>query len=219
MFGKLIRIHEIKEEIRLKFVKTVLTLGLASGLLLGCTNNNADRGKNNVSPVRYNPNTNTDNNNNLDRVSYTDNLGPGANVNYRDRDNNMGVNRDNNLGTDVNYNNNDRNNYRIAKDAAQRVSNLKEVRNANVLVTGNNAYVAVLLNDRSRKELPKTFENKIANEVRKADNTIDNVYVTTNPDFYNRVTDFGNEIQNGHPVRGLYDQMSNTIKRVFPNNR
>jgi len=208
----------------LKIVKTVLTLGLASGLLLGCANNNADRGKSNVSPVRYNPNTN-----NMDRVSYTDNLGPGANVNYRDRDNNLdvnrdntfGVNRDNNLGTDVNYNRNynNRSNYRIAKEAADRVSNLKEVRRANVLVTGNNAYVAVMLNNRSRGELPKTFENKIAREVKKADNTIDNVYVTTNPDFYNRVTDFGNELRKGHPVKGLYDQISSAVNRVFPNNR
>ncbi|MGV3465642.1 MAG: YhcN/YlaJ family sporulation lipoprotein [Heyndrickxia sp.] len=214
----------------MKFVKTALTLGLASGLLFGCTNNNADRGKNNVSPVRYNnPNTNTDNTNNMDRVSYQDNLGPGANVNYRDRDNNLdvnrdntfGVNRDNNLGTDVNYNRNynNRSNYRIAKEAADRVSKLKEVRRANVLVTGNNAYVAVLLNDRSRNELPKTFENKISKEVKKADNTIDNVYVTTNPDFYNRVTDFGNQVQEGHPVKGLYDQISDAVKRVFPNNR
>lgn len=189
----------------MKIVKTVLTLGLASGLLLGCANNNADRGKSNVSPVRYNPN----------------NLGPGANVNYRDRDNNLDVNRDNNLGTDVNYNRNynNRSNYRIAKEAADRVSNLKEVRRAIVLVTGNNAYVAVMLNNRSRGELPKTFENKIAREVKKADNTIDNVYVTTNPDFYNRVTDFGNELRKGHPVKGLYDQISSAVNRVFPNNR
>ncbi|MBS4173853.1 YhcN/YlaJ family sporulation lipoprotein [Bacillus sp. FJAT-49736] len=194
----------------LKFVKTVISIGIASSLLLGCTNNN--NGKSNVSPVRYNPNTNTDNNNNMDRVSYNDNLGPGANVNYR--------NRTDNLGTDVSYNRyNNRGNYRIAKEAADRVANLKEVDRANVLVTGNNAYVAVLLDDRSRNELPRTFKNKISNEVRKADNSIDNVYVTTNPDFYDRVTDYGRELQSGHPVRGLYDQISGTIKRVFPNNR
>jgi spore cortex protein len=196
----------------LKIVKTVLSIGVASGLLMGCaTNGNNGNGKNNVSPVRYNPNNN--NGNNVDRVSYRDNMGPDVNNRDNNLGNNVNYNRNNN---NVNDNNNNNNIMKVADEAADRVSKLKEVQRANVIVTGNNAYVAVMLTDRSRKELPNTLKDKISKEVKKADNDIDNVYVSLNPDFFDRMTDYARELRNGHPVKGLYDQISGTIKRVFP---
>ncbi|KYD10744.1 hypothetical protein B4102_1529 [Heyndrickxia sporothermodurans] len=119
----------------MKIAKTIICVGVVSGLLMGCGTNNDNNGtkRNNVSPVRYN-----------------------------NDDRNVNVN----------------NKMRVADEAADRVAKLKEVDRANVIVTDNNAYVAVTLTDRSRNELSKTVENKIAKEVRKADKDIDNVYVS-----------------------------------------
>ncbi|WP_236001864.1 YhcN/YlaJ family sporulation lipoprotein [Heyndrickxia sporothermodurans] len=119
----------------MKIAKTIICVGVVSGLLMGCGTNNDNNGtkRNYVSPVRYN-----------------------------NDDRNVNVN----------------NKMRVADEAADRVAKLKEVDRANVIVTDNNAYVAVMLTDRSRNELSKTVENKIAKEVRKADKDIDNVYVS-----------------------------------------
>ncbi|MEK5523795.1 hypothetical protein B5V89_02030 [Heyndrickxia sporothermodurans] len=185
----------------MKIAKTIICVGVVSGLLMGCGTNNDNNGtkRNNVSPVRYN---------NDDR-----NVNP-RNVNY-----NNDLTDNNNTNDIVNDNDNVNNKMRVADEAADRVAKLKEVDRANVIVTDNNAYVAVMLTDRSRNELSKTVENKIAKEVRKADKDIDNVYVSVNPDFYDRMTDYGNELRNGHPISGLFDQFNQTVQRIFPNAR
>ncbi|MGE6259386.1 YhcN/YlaJ family sporulation lipoprotein [Heyndrickxia sporothermodurans] len=185
----------------MKIAKTFICVGIVSGLLMGCgTNNNGKNltNRNNVSPVRYN----NDGNLTPRDVTYNNDL--------VDNDNNRTIN---------NNNNNNNNNMRVADDAANRVANLKDVNRANVIVTDSTAYVAVMLNDRSRNELPRTIENKIAKEVRKADNSIDKVYVSVNPDFYDRMNDYATDIRNGHPISGIFDQFTQTIQRIFPNAR
>ncbi|WP_425490374.1 YhcN/YlaJ family sporulation lipoprotein [Heyndrickxia vini] len=185
----------------------MICVGVVSGLLMGCATNNDNNGtkRNNVSPVRYN---NDDRNVNPRNVNYNNDLVDNNNANDLVNDNN-----------NINNNGNVNNKMRVADKAADKVAKLKEVDRANVIVTDNNAYVAVMLTDRSRNELSKTVENKIAKEVRKADNDIDNVYVSVNPDFFDRMTDYGNDIRNGHPISGLFDQFNQTVQRIFPNAR
>lgn len=197
----------------MKLTKTLLCVGLISGLLAGCGTNNNDKNvanRNNVNPVRYN---NDDRNMNPRNVNYDNDLGN----NNNNMNNGLGTNNDNNgIG---NNNGQVNNKMRVADEAADRVAKLKEVSRANVIVTDNNAYVAVMLTDRSRNELTKTFEDKIAKEVRKADKDIDNVYVSVNPDFYDRMNDYANDIRNGNPISGLFDQFNETVQRIFPNAR
>lgn len=189
----------------MNYVKSFICVGIVSGLLMGCATNNNDKNvadRNNVNPVRYN---------NDDR-----NINP-RNVNY---DNDL-VDNNNDLVDNNNMNNNNdvNNNMRVADKAADRVADLKEVSRANVIVTDRNAYVAVMLNDRSRNELPKNVENKIANAVRKADKNIDNVYVSVNPDFFEQMNDYANDIRNGNPISGIFKQFNDAVQRVFPNAR
>ncbi|MED3649411.1 YhcN/YlaJ family sporulation lipoprotein [Heyndrickxia sporothermodurans] len=33
------------------------------------------------------------------------------------------------------------------------------------------------------------------------------------------MTDYGNELRNGHPISGLFDQFNQTVQRIFPNAR
>lgn len=68
-------------------------------------------------------------------------------------------------------------------------------------------------------ELTDGVKNKIADIVQSIDNNIDNVYVTTNPDFADLTNDFMNDVDNGKPVRGFFDQIGNMIERVFPQNK
>lgn len=128
------------------------------------------------------------------------------------------VNRDQNV-TRNNINNvrdNNDNRMRVADDAAKKVADMKEVDTANVIVTENNAYVAVNLSSTSRTEDTASIERKISQKVKSTDRDIDNVYVSENPDFYNRMDTYASDIRNGRPISGFFNEFTETIRRVFP---
>lgn len=68
-------------------------------------------------------------------------------------------------------------------------------------------------------EVTDDVKNKIADIVQDVDNNIDNVYVSTSPDFFNLANNYVNDMNNGKPVRGFFDQIGNTIERIFPQNK
>lgn len=63
------------------------------------------------------------------------------------------------------------------------------------------------------------LKRKISDIVRSVDQDIDNVYVSTNPDFVDLTNSYINDVNAGHPVRGFFDEMGNMIQRIFPQNR
>lgn len=107
----------------------------------------------------------------------------------------------------------------IADEAANRVAQLDEVKSATVLVTDRNAYVAAVLSNNSNAELTPELEKRIASEIRSADQEIQNVYVSVNPDFVKRINEYGGKINEGQPVEGLFEEFTETVRRVFPNAR
>ncbi|MFP5108980.1 YhcN/YlaJ family sporulation lipoprotein [Neobacillus sp. C211] len=128
------------------------------------------------------------------------------------------VNRDQNV-TRNNINNvRDNNDSRmgVADVAAKKVTDLKEVDTANVIVTENNAYVAVKLSPTSQNEDTNSIEHKISQRVKSTDRDIDNVYVSENPDFYDRMNTYASDIRNGRPISGFFNEFTETIRRVFP---
>ncbi|MDZ5473770.1 YhcN/YlaJ family sporulation lipoprotein [Bacillus sp. 31A1R] len=135
------------------------------------------------------------------------------------------IERDNNRHRATNTNNratnNNNSNMEKADQASNKVAKLEEVRTANVIVTNRNAYVAVVLsnNKDNKGKLSKKVEDKIAKAVRESEEDIQNVYVSTNPDFVNRMTGYGDRIQRGEPVRGFMDEFTEMVRRVFPNAR
>nr|WP_238482731.1 YhcN/YlaJ family sporulation lipoprotein [Lederbergia galactosidilytica] len=114
--------------------------------------------------------------------------------------------------------NNDRH-VDVADDIADQVSKLKEVDRAYVLTTGKNAYVAVKLTNDQNDKLSNDVKNKIADKARKADRNLDNVFVSENPDFFGQMRGYRDELNNGNPVSGFFDQFSDTVERVFPSSR
>ncbi|MED2972423.1 MULTISPECIES: YhcN/YlaJ family sporulation lipoprotein [unclassified Fictibacillus] len=141
------------------------------------------------------------------------------------RDNKQGMDNQNrnmrNISTDENTgdNNNQDNRLDVADEAADQVVQLPEVRQANVIVTGNNAYVAAVLEDGTNGKLTKETEKKIADRVKSTDPDIKDVFVSTNPDFVDRVQKYVNDVQAGKPVKGFFEQFSEMVRRLFPTQR
>jgi YhcN/YlaJ family sporulation lipoprotein len=105
----------------------------------------------------------------------------------------------------------------VADEAQNKIENLKEVNHANVIVTNENAYVAVVLNNAANGDLRKDVETKISNQVKSIDNTIHNVFVSSNPDFVNSMGDYGDRLRAGQPIKGFFNEFDDMVRRVFPN--
>ena len=64
-----------------------------------------------------------------------------------------------------------------------------------------------------------TFEQKIADQVRKADNKIHRVYVSINPDLYNTMNTYADDIRADRDRDSLYRDFNNTITNFFGINK
>lgn len=108
---------------------------------------------------------------------------------------------------------------RVADKAQDKIENMQEVRHANVIVTENNAYVAVVLEDNTKGDVREDLEKKISDQVKTTDKGIRDVFVSSNPDFVDRMGDYGDKIQKGEPVKGLFEEFTEMVERVFPSGR
>lgn len=203
--------------------------------LMACqgADNAADQGTNNnpnVDPTAHGNNGNGFFNNDQD---------------YNDQDYTLERNADRNQGginSDGRMNNNGMNNnqdgesrYEIANEAADQIAEeIDEIDNAYVLTMERNAYVAANLdverenrtenrnqnnpND-EEQEVSEEVEKQIGEIVRSVDEDIENVYVSTNPDFLDLVTNYADEADQGRPIGGFFDQIGTMIDRIFPDNR
>ena len=228
----------------MKWKILMVTATLSTLLLAGCGTDNANdtamrNQDNTLRNVNYNPNNNNgypNSNNNYGYPNGNDNVINRADrnnngINIDDRNNNRDhiTNRNNNDGINVNNQNNNRmnvnnrndnqNRMAVADKAAEKIVSMREVDQANVIVTDNNAYVAAKLANHNGNRLEKDIENKISDVVKSTDQNIDNVYVSVNPDFYERTTSYANDIRNGRPIAGFFDEFNTLVRRVFPTER
>lgn len=153
-------------------------------------------------------------------------MGPNDNRNNlgldNDRDGNAGIlGRNGNNAGMLDRDGNDvgdraEGNMRLADDIANRLTNMREIDAATVMLSDNNAFVAVDMPGRQQGRVTNDLKNRISDEVRHLDRDIDNVYVSADPDFFNRMGGYARDIRNGEPIQGLADQVTETIRRVFP---
>ncbi|MBA4535973.1 YhcN/YlaJ family sporulation lipoprotein [Bacillus aquiflavi] len=184
------------------FFVALLAIGLLSACAGNFDNTDAARDKDLTKPARVDNNT-------LDGTR-----------DYRRNDiitNDTRTRNVRNMGRNVG-DRNDTPKMRVADNVADRIAALPEVDSANVIVTENNAYVAAKLDDSSGKGLTSNIERKISNQVKAVDRDIDNVYVSVNPDFYDRTTTYAEDIRQGRPISGFFDEFTETVRRIFPNN-
>jgi spore cortex protein len=137
-----------------------------------------------------------------------------------DNDNNLLDDEQNDNGQNGNEENgSDQNDLRNSEDAQQKVEAMKEVDNAVVITAGSKAYAAVKLANGGKGDVNDEMKKKVSDQVQAADQNINEVFVSSNPDFMERMRGYRDDIQNGNPVRGLFDQFSETVQRIFPESR
>jgi len=173
------------------------------------------------------------------------NGGNGAEVEQQGYDNTgEGMRGGNNMmREDQNYHQNDQNNPRtgqnlneprvdVADQAAERIADgIEQVDSAYVLTTDNRAYVAAVIdnddNNNDGNNVNNQEENEITDETREeisriiqsVDPNIEEVYVSANPDFVDLVNGYVEDVGNGEPIEGFFDQFQNMANRLFPMNR
>ncbi|NYF24438.1 YhcN/YlaJ family sporulation lipoprotein [Sporosarcina sp. JAI121] len=138
----------------------------------------------------------------------------GTDTNLNNDDNNADNNVTNDSTTGENQNNEGNHELALADDVADKIVEMDEVESANVIVTNENAYVAVVLNEGT--DDTEAIENKIADEARSANADFKNVYVSMNPDFVKQMNDYGTKIRSNEPVEGFFEEFSDSVRRVFP---
>lgn len=164
---------------------------LLIGLLTACgTNNKDDKATDNGT-------------NNATEDTNTDTVDEGTDGEISDNDTN-----------DANDTNGTHGQVEVADEVANKITELEEVESASVIVTDNNAYVAVELSE--GKEETEELKTKIADAAKAENADFHNVYVSANPDFAKQFNDYGEKIRAGEPVEGFFDEFTDTVKRVFP---
>lgn len=105
----------------------------------------------------------------------------------------------------------------MSEDAAKRINAMNNVDAAYVMMTDNNAYVAVKLQGNNKNaDIPADLKNKIAQEVKKTNGNVDNVYVSVNPDFVGTMEGYMNDVRAGHPIKGMVSEFNAMVERIFP---
>lgn len=117
----------------------------------------------------------------------------------------------------------DEDNLELADEASDKINELDEVDNSTVMITENNAYVAVVLNKKADgseiaegSEELELIEEKIGEQVRETNETVENVFVSINPDFVSRMNEYRDKFNQGKPVEGLFEEFGELTQRVFP---
>lgn len=189
-------------------MKIFIPLFLITLYLSGCAQNDNDQ----------NVTTRTENGTDLSRVKYTPKHGGPAMTTGDISDPGLDVhkNRRNDNITNSTYQNRiDREatlDKKVSAKAARAVMDIPDVNRSTVIVADNNAYVAVELNDALDNTITTDLEDLIFRRVKEADQDIDNVFISANPEFNKRLTRYADDMRTGKSTNGFSD----TIRREFP---
>ncbi|MBM7540064.1 YhcN/YlaJ family sporulation lipoprotein [Amphibacillus cookii] len=207
-------------------IKHMIITGVALSTLIGCGTNNTqqanDRGWDNIEPVRNQPNQMQRQNTTYDGTyQHPGTTGRGG------LDQNQQAPLDGRTPTDqvpregLYDQQGNQGQYQVAEDIAEQVtSEVNEIDRANVLTMGNTAYVACQLDNNQgngdNDDLSDRIERKVTEAVKDADNQIDQVFVSSNPDFVDLTSNYMNDVDRGEPIEGFFDQFGEMIERIFP---
>jgi YhcN/YlaJ family sporulation lipoprotein len=96
---------------------------------------------------------------------------------------------------------------------AVHLEKIPGVKSAHVIVTDRNAYVAVV--ETSRADHGK-LHDKIADHVRAMSPTVQNVYVSSDPEFVARMNRYAAAIHRGSSVQRYLTEFNAMVQRIFP---
>jgi YhcN/YlaJ family sporulation lipoprotein len=108
----------------------------------------------------------------------------------------------------------------LSEKVANKISAMPGIASAFVMMTDHNAYVAVQEDPHMMRahSLPLTeaMKDKIADQVKAVTLSTENVYVSTNPDFVQRMKGYASDVSNGHPIQGFLAEFNAMVERIFP---
>ncbi len=135
--------------------------------------------------------------------------------------NSGGINIGNSIGnpnlnltnTSTNTPNHTHSGLHIEKAAEDKVTNLPEVKQAHIIVSNRNAYVAVEMDEDFHDEISPFVEDQMVQQVREADPNVQNVYISSKRDFATQMKRYRDNLQNGKSTVGF----SKMVQRFFKN--
>lgn len=140
-----------------------------------------------------------------------------------DMNGNNGVDNNNYYNNNNDYYNNNNNNMnmndmsRRAEKIADRVAAMTNVEDARVIITDRTALVGVDLEGTGTTRLTDDLRRQIERTVKNADNRIDRVSVTVDPDIFGRLDRLGRSIREGEPITRFNNDIDDIIRRIDAN--
>jgi YhcN/YlaJ family sporulation lipoprotein len=102
---------------------------------------------------------------------------------------------------------------------ANKIAAIPGIDSAYVMMTDHNAYVAVKEKDKANSgqaAITDGMKDKIAQQVRALSPSVENVYVSANPDFTGRMEGYMRDVRAGHPIQGFLNEFNALVERIFP---
>ena len=181
-----------------KYVLLAIVFLLIIGLSVGCT------------PAR--------------RVEPEDNRGtndPQNNMLPNDQ-NNLNNTQDNRVPLDNNTPNmnNENNNNEYDETQSRRIADIaadvKGVKNATVVITGDTAYVGIDMDKDLENDETDRLKKKVADAIKDEADGIDRVYVSADVDSVQRLREIGRDVRGGRPISGFLDELTEMFRRPIP---
>lgn len=172
---------------------TAAALALTASLTMaGCSGKQGDVGNSNIRTQSLNDRFADDGRNEMNRVRGT----------QRMNNNVVGLHGNSHLEMD--------------QKIADRLAARSDVQSAYVVRSDRNAYVAILTEGAGDRQLTDKLKGEIADEVKAQSPATDHVYVSTNPEFADRMHGYAEQVRQGHPIQGLLTEFNAIVNRIFP---
>lgn len=108
-----------------------------------------------------------------------------------------------------------KNSEKVSQRLADLAASVPEVENASAVALGNIAIVAIDVNENLDRSKVGSIKYSVA-EVLKDDPHGANALVVADPDIMARLNEIGEDIQNGQPVQGVLNELSDIVGRIIP---
>ncbi|SFA91965.1 sporulation lipoprotein, YhcN/YlaJ family [Cohnella sp. OV330] len=164
----------------------------ASLTMAGCASKQGDVGNSNIKSQSINDRFADDGRNEMNRMNGT----------QRMNNNVVGLHGNSHLEMD----------QKIADKLAAR----SDVQSAYVVRSDRNAYVAIMSEGHGDHELTSKLKGEIADEVKAQSPATDHVYVSSNPEWGDRMRGYAEQVRQGHPIQGLLTEFNAIVNRIFP---
>ncbi|WP_456271673.1 YhcN/YlaJ family sporulation lipoprotein [Bacillus sp. AK031] len=103
----------------------------------------------------------------------------------------------------------------VSKHLVKIATSVPDVEDATAVVLGNYAFVGIDVDARVERSEVGTIKYSVA-EALKDDPHGAQAVIVADPDLYARLQEVGNDIQNGRPVQGVLNELSDIAGRLMP---